>query len=83
MTRTGIYDKIDGERDYQDKAGLGPTSVENFINQMEGWLTDAKQSIAESGGVSIPTMASIRKAVASGVACFEQHGVPHRVQVAA
>jgi hypothetical protein len=44
---------------------------------MRKLLSDADRAFAESRGDE-PALDELRKVVAVGVACFEQHGVPSR-----
>jgi len=82
MDSKDIYKVLDGERRYQDTKGelLGWSathSVGDFIVFMQGYLNDAiKKGSHEAGWQG--SLEELRKVVALGVACFEQHGVPER-----
>lgn len=72
---------IIGERAYQD-AKLGtvderPKQVGSWLTLMRVMLRNAEEDWATSDNDQ-DALASMRKAVAVGVACFEQHGVPMR-----
>jgi hypothetical protein len=107
MNRDGIYQVIDGEREYQRKVwgqkgerrvnnGVpGETethpvvwpdgrvtqevnhSVGNWIVFMEHYLGLAKAELTLKDGHTA-ALEMMRKVVALGVACFEEHGVPPR-----
>jgi hypothetical protein len=82
MNRATIYDVIDGERDHQDaKWGTiqqHPHEVGGWLLIMEKLLDDARRAWASSRGDG-PALEEVRKVVAVGVACMEQHGVTPRV----
>lgn len=72
---------IIGERDYQD-AKLGtvderPREVGTYLTLMRHQLATAEAAYAINDNDQ-PALAAMRKLVAVGVACFEQHGVPVR-----
>lgn len=81
MKREFVYKLIDGERDYQDsKWG----SFEENPKQVGAWLTllryllfRAEEEWSTTRG-DHSSLDEIRKLVASGVACLEQHGAPPR-----
>ncbi len=91
MTRTEVYAAVDGEREYQDdrwgstlsgeRPGDGSRSVDEFVLYMEGYMREAVQLASHYADKS-KTLDVLRKVVALGVACFEQHGVPPRVRTA-
>lgn len=70
-----------GERSYQDaKWGTikdRPKQVGSYLTLMRKLLRDAEDAWATSDNDQ-DALAAMRKAVAIGVACFEQHGVPTR-----
>lgn len=72
---------IIGERAYQDaKWGTiedRPKEVGSWLTLMRVLLRNAEEDWATSDNDQ-DALASMRKAVAVGVACFEQHGVPLR-----
>lgn len=84
MTREEVYRVIDGERKYQDwKWGSiedRPHEVGAWIALMENLLEDARRAWGCSRS-DMPALDELRKLVAVGVACMEQHGVPGRVAV--
>jgi hypothetical protein len=51
--------------------------VESFILYMQDYLDEARRLASRSVDLR-PALGVVRKAVALGVACFEQHGVPPR-----
>lgn len=90
MDRKEIYSRIDDERYYQavrwgtfhsnaggDHPVDRPKPVESFILYMEDYLQQARHQISREEGHD-NALDSLRKVVALGVACFEQHGVPER-----
>lgn len=81
LIREDVYYIIDGERDYQDSK-WGPQhdsrhEVEAYVLYMENYLSEARKNLSTNGGVELG-LDTLRKVVALGVACFEQHGVPER-----
>lgn len=81
MTRINVYAAIDSERDLQDRkwgtVGAHPHEVGAWITIMRKLLRDAEQSWA-SASDDRPALIELRKVIAVGVACCEQHGVPFR-----
>ena len=75
-----------GERRYQDaKWGTiedRPKQVGSWMTLMRKLLRDAEDNWATSDNDQ-GALAELRKVVAVGLACFEQHGVPERALVAA
>lgn len=71
-----------GERCYQDQKWGSvtdrPREVGTYLTLMRKLLTDAERAFSESRGDE-PALNELRKVVAVGVACFEQHGVPSRI----
>lgn len=72
-----------GERSYQDeKWGTierHPHEVGSWITIMRKLLNDAEIAYASRRGDQ-GALNGIRKVVATGVACMEQHGVPRRIR---
>lgn len=69
------------ERNYQDKKWGSvqerPREVGTYLTLMRALLTDADRAYAKSKGDEA-ALNELRKVVAVGLACFEQHGVPTR-----
>lgn len=91
MKRAEVYSAIDGERDYQllqwGKAGLnrgGPGGDGDVAHEVGAWLTFMRHymNLADTATATshddTPCLHMIRKVVALGVACLEQHGCPRR-----
>lgn len=78
MERTKVYEAIDAERDYQDyKWGTPqehPHEVGGYITLMRNILNRAEKEWCENSSNDL-ALTELRKMVAVGVACFEQHGV--------
>lgn len=81
MLRSVVYAAIDSERNFQDRKW---GDVEDHPHEVGGWLTlmrkllrDAEGAWATSNG-DYTALEEIRKIIAVGVACCEQHGVPTR-----
>jgi hypothetical protein len=81
MDREKVYRAIDSERNFQDRKW---GSVDQHPHEVGGWLTimrkllsDAEQAWSSSGG-DYQALFEIRKIIAVGVACCEQHGVSCR-----
>ena len=72
-----------GERSYQDRKwgtiSERPHEVGGYITLMRKLLNDAEAAWAGSRGDK-DALDELRKVVAVGVACFEQHGVPSRMR---
>lgn len=72
-----------GERSYQDmKWGSiqqHPHEVVGYITLMRKLMNDAEVAWSSSRG-DWAALDELRKVVAVGVACFEQHGVPSRMR---
>lgn len=81
MDRQGVYRAIDTERDFQDRKW---GTIEQHSHEVGGWLTIMRKLLAdaESAWAGSPgdgeALREIRKVVAVGVACCEQHGVENR-----
>jgi hypothetical protein len=81
MERAKVYESIDSERHYQDRKW---GTIEQRPHEVGGWLllmrtllTDAEAAWASSNG-DYAAMTELRKVLAVGVACAEQHGITAR-----
>lgn len=81
MQREKVYESIDSERDHQDRKW---GTVQEHPHEVGGWLTlmrkllsDAEVAWAGSNG-DYKALLELRKVLAVGVACAEQHGLPGR-----
>ena len=81
--RESVFDAIDDERDFQDQKW---GTIEDHPHEVGGWLTimrslllKAEMEWTGSRG-DAGALEEIRKVVAVGVACMEQHGVQPRKQ---
>lgn len=81
MTRDDVYKSIDSERYYQDRkwgtAEVHPHEVGGWLTLMRKLLTDAEAAWSGSDG-DYRALLELRKVLAVGVACAEQHGLPGR-----
>lgn len=81
MERTRVYEAIDSERNHQDfkwgKIQDHPHEVGGYLTLMRKLLGDAEQAWSTAAG-DYGGLEEIRKVIAVGVACCEQHGVPTR-----
>lgn len=81
MYRPDVYESIDSERDYQDRkwgmVGEHPHEVGGWLTLMRHHLTNAEAAWAGSSG-DYKALLELRKVLAVGVACAEQHGLPSR-----
>ncbi len=87
MNRGDVYAAIDGELEYQkqrwgqslsgNRPGNGERSLDEFVLYMEGYMRDAVHAASHYADPEV-TLDVLRKVVALGVRCFEQHGVPQR-----
>jgi hypothetical protein len=81
MTKTQVYASIDSERFYQDRKwgtiSDHPHEVGGWLTLMRKHLSDAEAAWAGSNN-DHAALIEIRKVLAIGVACAEQHGLPHR-----
>ena len=85
--RQAAYEAIDSERVYQDKKwgdtasggrpGNGERSVDEFALYIAGYTSDLTHCASHYLDQS-PKLAIMRKIAGLCVACFEQHGCPHR-----
>ena len=84
MKRNEVYNVIDQERAYQEKAWPRDADkvalpVAGELLLMESYLHDARQAYTKYAG-DTQCLDMMRKAVAIGIRCFENHGVPSREQ---
>jgi len=81
MERSDIYRILDSEREYQDQKWVNDVhrkhEVECWILYMQHYLDEARKEATLNDDAKV-SLASLRKVVALGVACFEVHGVPER-----
>ena len=81
MLRPEVYDIINGERNYQERkwgtVEQHPHEVGGWILLMEKVLSDARREWTNSRGDD-RALDELRKVVALGVACMEQHGAVPR-----
>lgn len=86
-TRKQVYAAIDTERDYQDSKwnaattpSAGQHEVGAFILFMEEYLSYARKEISTKADpeAAQEALKAIRKVIALGVSCMEQHGAPPR-----
>lgn len=82
MIKQEVYSVIDGERNYQDAKWGGPShdatkSVAHFLTYMRHYMNRADSAMTSEIG-DVEALNELRKVVALGVACFEQHGCPSR-----
>jgi len=79
--RANVYDAIGTERYYQEqKWGCieeHPQSVGGYLMLMRTYLTEAEAAWAKADTVE-EALHCLRKVLAIGVACGEQHGLPKR-----
>jgi regulation of enolase protein 1 (concanavalin A-like superfamily) len=81
MIRSRVYEAIDSERDLQDRKW---GTVQEHPHEVGGWLTIMRKLMADAEAAwasksdDRPALAEIRKVIAVGVACCEQHGVSFR-----
>lgn len=81
MDRTKVFDAIDSERDYQDRKwgtpAEHPHEVGGYLTLMDVHLRRAQEAWAGANS-DAAALESLRKVLAIGVACAEQHGIPGR-----
>lgn len=82
IARGMVYKAIDSERNYQLKRwGVNGEdakhSVGDFLTYMDDYLSEAKHRASREDG-DTGSLEVLRKVVALGVACMEQHGAPMR-----
>lgn len=76
-----VYDAIESERDYQDRKwgtpGEHPHEVGGWLLLMDVHLKRAREAWAGANN-DREALIALRKVLAIGVACGEQHGLPTR-----
>lgn len=81
ILRDHVFDSISDERRYQDQkwgdAERHPQSVGAFLTLMRVHLARAESAWAVASN-NIEALDHLRKVLALGVACGEQHGMPKR-----
>jgi hypothetical protein len=81
MERINVYAAIDTEREWQDRkwgtVAQHPHEVGGWITLMRKLLNDAEAAWCSEDG-DIQALEEIRKVLAVGVACAEQHGLKGR-----
>jgi hypothetical protein len=82
MTRTEVFNLIDGERAYQESLDHTRTDgcakgVGDFITLLSVYLREAEEGYGRVPG-NTKSLDSIRKVAAIAVACMEAHGAPAR-----
>lgn len=94
-SRAQVYAAIDTERTYQDAlakasaerfgTSFGHHEIPSYLLFMQQYLdlATARASMDWSGDCYIETLKIIRKIVALGVACMEEHGAIDREHVSA
>lgn len=81
MNRKQVYMAIDSERDYQEQRWPGHQhEIESYVVYMEDYLNELKSLRSRNDGDEcLPRSQDIlRKVIALGVACAEQHGIRGR-----
>ena len=85
IRRERVFEAINGERRYQEMKWGDlvdhPQSVGAYLTLMRVHLTRAENDWADSDG-NIEALHCLRKVLAIGVACGEQHGMPCRPDTA-
>jgi len=81
MDRQKVYAAVDSERTFQDRKWgtieKHPHEVGAWLTIMRKLLTDAEQAWSSAAG-DYSALEEIRKVIATGVACCEQHGIQTR-----
>lgn len=81
MDRGKVFDAIDSEREYQDRKwgtpAEHPHEVGGYLTLMDVHLQRAKAAWAGANN-DTEALESLRKVLAIGVACAEQHSIPGR-----
>ena len=81
MTRERVYGAIDSERSFQDRKW---GTIEEHPHEVGGWLTIMRALLRDAEAAwttrasDYDALSEIRKVIATGVACCEQHGVSTR-----
>jgi len=85
MERKQVYERIDGERDYQDKHcaeenfDVDKRAISSHILTLELYLDKCKQVWGRTSNAKPdPTMDVMRKVAAIAVRCLEEWGCPER-----
>ena len=78
-----VYQKINGERDYQDSISgsmihKGKPTIAAEIMMLEHYLLEARNKWVTSYGNNEPSLDIIRKIAGISVRCLENHGCPSR-----
>lgn len=79
--RQKVFDAINSERDWQDRKW---GTIQQHPHEVGAWLTLMRKLLADAeaawAGANNDTAAlhEIRKVIAVGIACGEQHGMPKR-----
>lgn len=79
--RNRIYNAANGERDYQDKRWGGREhELECWFTYMRSYIREAEELLSRNDKDAVlPQVQDIlRKLIALGVACAEQHGIRER-----
>ena len=84
-SRAEVYAAIDSERNYQDMRirrdeGATSHSVTEYATFMRDYAEQATHAASHTWGplCDAAILEEMRKVVALGVACMEEHGAPHR-----
>jgi hypothetical protein len=81
MNQQAVFKAIASERDYQDRKwgtlAEHPHEVGGYLTLMDVHLQRAKAAWAGSNN-DTEALEALRKVLAVGVACAEQHGIPGR-----
>lgn len=81
-TQADVLAAVVGERSHQDRKWGSihqhPHEVGGYLTIMRKLMADAEASWSSSRG-DVGALDELRKVVAVGVACMEQHGVPSRI----
>ena len=81
LSQQKVFNAIQGERQYQDEKWGNPIDrpreVGTYLTLIRKLLHDAEVAYATSNGDQ-ECLDELRKVVAVGFACFEQHGIPSR-----
>lgn len=82
VDRVSVYRALNEERDYQDSKWGGQVhdrghEVEAWLIYMQAYLNKAINRVSTEKGAQ-GALEEMRKVVALGIACFENHGVPPR-----
>ena len=87
MKRTDVYEQIDKERDFQDsltktafRHNVADRSVPAEIVMIQTYLNHAIREFTDYYGDE-KALHQIRKLVALGVRCLENHGCPRREKI--